>query len=135
MAAIAPLRRATLLILPVFLFLLFAAFLAGPAHAEGYGADGHYYTDAEIDYIIEVTWPDGAEESAKVIARRESNYIPMVANYYDGDAFCLFQITDIAEAGLGITEADLDTPYECSYQAARLYILSGGFGPWALTAY
>lgn len=111
-----------------------------PAVAEGYDVYGNYYSDTAIDQIIEDTWPDEAQEYAKVIAERESGKTPLEYNDWDGDAFCLFQITDIAEVSLGISEANLDTPHECSYWAAQLYYQSlyyNGYGwtPWSETDY
>lgn len=120
----------------ITLMLAISLALANPdtAMAAGYGADGHYYTDAEIEAIIYATWPADAAPYAVVIAERESGLVPQITNSYDGDAFCLFQITDIVEAQYGISEAYLDTPYECSAFAAALYY-DQGWDPWAETAY
>jgi hypothetical protein len=104
------------------------------AYAEGYGADGHYYSDADVEAIIDATWDAEAAPVAKTIAYRESGYVPQAVNTWDGDAFCLFQITDIVEVEYGISEYDLDTPYECSAFAYQLY-LDQGWGPWSLTYY
>jgi hypothetical protein len=108
--------------------------LPSKAYAEGYGADGYYYSDADVEAIIDATWDAEAAPVAKAIAFRESGYVPQAVNTWDGDAFCLFQITDVVEVEYGISEYDLDTPYECSSFAYQLY-LDQGWGPWALTYY
>lgn len=115
------------------LFAVLSLALLSPteAHASGYGADGVYYSDADVEAIIAATWGDAAP-TAKGIAYRESGYVPQAVNTWDGDAFCLFQITDIVETQYGISEYDLDTPYECSSFAYQLY-LDQGWSPWALT--
>jgi hypothetical protein len=111
------------------LFCLFLFSLGDPALAEGYGADGYYYSDAGIEAIIEANFDYEDWYSAKAIAWCESSYVPQAYNpAYD--TVGLFQISYIARVHYGLTYWDVDTPAENAFWANYIQDREG-WGPWA----
>jgi hypothetical protein len=91
----------------------------------------------DVQQIIRDVWPDELEERALEIAFRESRYVPTAKN---SCCYGIFQIYWKVHrswlADLGITDdQQLYDPATNARAALALYERSGGWGPWAQTAY
>lgn len=120
------------MVLKLVLLLSVAALalvLAAPAYASGYGTDGYYYTDAEIDAIISATFDPADWGTAHAVAYCESGYVPTAYGPALGTVG-LFQISGIARVQYGLTYWDVDTPYENAFWADVIQD-DLGWGPWA----
>jgi hypothetical protein len=103
--------------------------LQGVATAEGYGEDGYYYSDADIEYAIEANFDYADWATAKAIAYCESAYDPQAYNPAL-DTVGIFQISYIARVEYGLSYYDVDTPHENAYWANYIRDREG-WDPWA----
>lgn len=104
--------------------------LASPAYSEGYEpVNGYYYSDGDIEAIIEYNFEPGDAEYAKSIAWCESTYSPTAYNpAYD--TVGIFQLSAILREEYGLSVYDVDTPEENIYWASVVFYNTGAW-PWA----
>ena len=116
-------------ILLCFVLLSIAAILPSQAHAEGYAADGTYYSDADIEAAIHAAFDYEDWATAEAVAWCESTYMPQAYNPAL-DTVGIFQISYIARVEYGLSYYDVDTPYENAYWADQMQDDLGWY-PWA----
>lgn len=122
-------RRIAVLAAYICGWLLLIYLLAHPAQAEGYGADGYYYTDAEIEAVIYAYFDSADWGTAHAIAWCESGYVPQAYNpAYD--TVGIFQLSYEARLAYDLSYYDVDTPPENAYWANYIQDRQGWY-PWA----
>ncbi|MFZ9628124.1 MAG: LysM peptidoglycan-binding domain-containing protein, partial [Ilumatobacteraceae bacterium] len=95
---------------------------------------GPYYSPAQIEAIIRDVWPDNLEDTALMIAIRESKLNPYVHNWCCYGLFQIYwEVHDVWLIPRGVTSAaQLYDPRTNATAAYWIYQRSGSFAPWGM---